>query len=283
MVKNTNLSIQCRGRILDFSKPLVMGILNLTPDSFYEKSRVEDEKDLFQTAEKMIMEGATFLDLGAYSSRPGADNIDEKTENDRLIPALNFLLKEFPDMLFSADTFRSEIAKSALDNGADLINDISGGSLDAEMMKTVGNYSVPYIMMHMKGNPQTMISETHYLDFLPELIDYFSLKIQQGLEAGIKDIIIDPGFGFAKNREHNFQLLANLNCLEILQKPILVGLSRKSMIYKLLETDAENALNGSTAAHVLALKGGATILRVHDVKPAVEAIKIYQETEKYYF
>ncbi len=283
MVKNTNLSIQCRGRILDFSKPLVMGILNLTPDSFYEKSRVEDEKDLFQTAEKMIMEGATFLDLGAYSSRPGADNIDEKTENDRLIPALNFLLKEFPEMLFSADTFRSEIAKSALDNGADLINDISGGSLDAEMMKTVGNYSVPYIMMHMKGNPQTMISETHYLDFLPELIDYFSLKIQQGLEAGIKDIIIDPGFGFAKNREHNFQLLANLNCLEILQKPILVGLSRKSMIYKLLETDAENALNGSTAAHVLALKGGATILRVHDVKPAVEAIKIYQETEKYYF
>lgn len=283
MVKNTNFQIQCRGRLLPLSKPLVMGILNLTPDSFYENSRIKNELDLYKSAEKMMLEGATFLDLGAYSSRPGAEHIDEQTEIDRLLPALQFLLKEFPDSYFSVDTFRSQVAEQALNAGADLINDISGGSLDSHMFTTVGKFSAPYVMMHLKGNPQTMVSESNYVDFLPELIDYFSLRIMQAQQAGIKDIIIDPGFGFAKNREHNYELLANLNALEILEKPILVGLSRKSMIYKLLQTDAEHALNGTTAAHVLAIKHGAKILRVHDVKPAMEAITICTEAEKYYF
>ena len=283
MVKNTNFQIQCRGRLLPLSKPLVMGILNLTPDSFYENSRIKNELDLYKSAEKMMLEGTTFLDLGAYSSRPGAEHIDEQTEIDRLLPALQFLLKEFPDSYFSVDTFRSQVAEQALNAGADLINDISGGSLDSDMFTTVGKFSAPYVMMHLKGNPQTMVSESNYVDFLPELIDYFSLRIMQAQQAGIKDIIIDPGFGFAKNREHNYELLANLNALEILEKPILVGLSRKSMIYKLLQTDAEHALNGTTAAHVLAIKHGAKILRVHDVKPAMEAITICTEAEKYYF
>ena len=280
MVKNTNLSIQCRGRILDFSKPLVMGILNLTPDSFYEKSRVEDEKDLFQTAEKMIIEGATFLDLGAYSSRPGADNIDEKTENDRLIPALNFLLKEFPEMLFSADTFRSEIAKSALDNGADLINDISGGSLDAEMMKTVGNYSVPYIMMHMRGTPQTMQSMTSYDNVVKEMLFYFSEKVAKARSLGINDLIIDPGFGFAKTLEQNYEVLQKMERFQIMELPLLAGFSRKSMIYKFLNSSAELALNGTTVLNTIALTKGAQILRVHDVKEAVECVNLFNKINK---
>lgn len=267
-------TINCGGNLIDFSTPRVMGILNITPDSFYEGSRQQTEKAIIEKAAQFLSEGATFIDMGAYSSRPGAMNISAEEETTRLLPALKAVLKEFPDAIVSVDTFRASVAEEAIDQGAKIINDISGGNLDKNMFATVARLGVPYIMMHMKGTPQTMLNEAVYDDLMSELTDYFAKKIQELNELGHHDIIIDPGFGFAKNMEHNYELLSRLHEFQIIGAPILVGISRKSMIYKTLETTSDEALNGTTIANTIALIKGASILRVHDVKEALEAVKI---------
>jgi dihydropteroate synthase len=267
-------SLNAGGKILDLSTPKVMGILNITPDSFFEGSRVQSQKDILHQAEKMILEGADILDLGAYSSRPGATDISVEEERERLIPALQVLVKHFPDVVFSIDTFRASIAKDAIENGAHIINDISGGNLDVDMYKTVAELGVPYILMHMRGTPQNMKDLTVYDDLLTDINSYFSEKIMQLKLEGVKDIIIDPGFGFAKNSIQNYSLLKNLADLRMLGFPVLAGLSRKGMIYKNLEIDVKDALNGTSVLNTIALLNGASILRVHDVKEAKEVIKL---------
>ena len=262
------------GKIVDFSQPKVMGILNLTPDSFFEGSRFQTEKELLLAAEKMLNEGADFLDLGAYSSRPGATDISPEEEEKRLIPSLQQLVKTFPEALISIDTFRSKIAEKAVENGAHLINDISGGNRDPELFETIGRLKVPYILMHMKGTPQNMATQNQYENMIQEICNYFSEKIESLKKAGVSDIILDPGFGFAKNIAQNFELLKHLNSFEFLGLPILVGLSRKSMIWKSLNIPPEQALNGTTVLNTLALQAGASILRVHDVKEAKECIQL---------
>lgn len=270
-------TLQIRGRLLSLDKPTVMGILNLTPDSFYEGSRVSKSTDsLLFKAQQMVEEGADFLDLGGYSTRPGADDISVQEELNRVVPAIQVLQKEFPEMLISVDTFRSEVAEEAVAAGADLINDISGGNLDENMLPLIAKLGIPYIAMHMKGNPQNMQNQAIYSDILTEIRYYFAEKVDLFKKLGIKDVIIDPGFGFSKTVEQNFYLLRNLKAFEILGLPLLVGLSRKSMIYKTLELDASKALNGTTALNMFALTQGANILRVHDVKEAKETIKLYQ-------
>lgn len=252
-----------------------MGILNLTPDSFFEGSRVSlDKKSVLIEAEKKIKEGADFLDLGGYSTRPGAIDISIEEEIARVIPAISEIKKYFPDTLLSVDTFRSQVAKAAIEAGAELVNDISAGNLDPEMLPLVGKLGVPYIAMHMKGSPQSMQFETSYFDLVPDVLAYFAEKIEQFGKFGIKDVIVDPGFGFAKTREQNFELLKNLSSFKRLGFPILVGVSRKSMIYKTLEISANEALNGTTALNMFALLQGADILRVHDVKEAKETIEL---------
>lgn len=265
-------SLNVGGKILDLSAPKVMGILNITPDSFFEGSRTQSEKEILTQAEKMLTEGADILDLGAYSSRPGATDISVEEEKQRLIPAVKLIVKHFPEAVISVDTFRASIAKEAIESGAHIINDISGGNLDQEMFKTVGKLGVPYILMHMKGTPQTMKNLTDYNDLFGEIKLYFSEKIAQLKQAGIKDIVLDLGFGFAKNIPQNFELLKQLADFRTLGFPILAGLSRKRMIYKTLDIDANEALNGTTILNTIALLGGASILRVHDVKEAREAI-----------
>ena len=265
-------SLNVGGKILDLSAPKVMGILNITPDSFFEGSRTQSEKEILTQAEKMLIEGADILDLGAYSSRPGATDISVEEEKQRLIPAVKLIVKHFPEAVISVDTFRASIAKKAIESGAHIINDISGGNLDQEMFKTVGKLGVPYILMHMKGTPQTMKDLTDYVDLCSEIKLYFSEKIAQLKQAGVKDIVLDLGFGFAKNIPQNFELLKQLADFRTLGFPILAGLSRKSMIYKTLDIDASQALNGTTVLNTIALLNGASILRVHDVKEASEAI-----------
>jgi dihydropteroate synthase len=268
-------TFQIKGCLYSWNKPKVMGILNLTPDSFFEGSRVPtDKKSVLEEAEKKIKEGADFLDLGGYSTRPGAADISIEEELARVIPALSEIKKNFPDTLLSVDTFRSQVAKAAVEAGAELVNDISAGNLDPEMLPLVAQLGVPYIAMHMKGSPQTMQAETSYADLVPDTLAYFAKKIEQFRKFGIKDVIIDPGFGFAKTREQNFELLRNLSSLKRLGLPVLVGLSRKSMIYKTLEISANEALNGTTALNMFALLQGADILRVHDVKEAKETIEL---------
>jgi dihydropteroate synthase len=278
--KNTvfqqKLTLNVRGSILDLSKPKIMGIINLTPDSFYDGGRNNSLENALKKTEEFLAEGADILDLGAYSSRPGAEHISEETEYERLIPVVKAITKEFPKALISVDTFSSGIAKAAIGEGAHLINDISAGEMDENMFQTIAELKVPYILMHMRGTPKTMANLTDYSDLLGELTQYFTKKINQLRSLGVQDLIIDPGFGFAKTLEQNYKLLANFNALKILGYPILAALSRKSMIYKLLETDAENALNGTTVANTIALMNGANILRVHDVKEAVEALKIVE-------
>ena len=269
-------TINCKGKLIDLSKPKVMGILNLTPDSFYDGGKLTSETEILKQAETMLSEGATFIDLGGYSSRPGADVVLEEEEMKRVLPAVRMLLKEFPDVLLSIDTFRSNIARSTVGEGAALINDISGGNLDSEMFSTIAELQVPYILMHMKGTPQTMTSKTQYKDLLKEVLYYFSEKISMARALGIKDLIADPGFGFAKTREQNFELLSDLQLLKHLDLPILVGISRKSMIYKTLNTSPSQALNGTTALHSVILYKGASILRVHDVKEAIECVTLCQ-------
>ena len=270
------MTINCLGKLIDLSSPKVMGILNVTPNSFFDGGKYADEKSLLTQIEKMLTEGATFIDIGAYSSKPSAEFVTENEEIERLIPIVKSVLQHFPETLISVDTFRANVAKIAIENGACIINDISAGSLDENMMPTVAELQVPYIMMHMKGNPQTMQSLAQYQNVTKEVLFYFSEKVAQARSMGINDLIIDPGFGFAKTLEQNFEVMNNLELFRMLELPILVGVSRKSMIYKTLDTSAEFALNGTSVLNTIALQKGANILRVHDVKEALESIKLVQ-------
>lgn len=254
-----------------------MGILNVTPDSFYDGGSYKNETEILSQVEKMIDEGATFIDVGAYSSKPGADFVSEEEELNRILPVIDLLLNKFPDVLLSIDTFRSNVAKQAINKGAALINDISAGMLDDNMLQTVAQLQVPYVMMHMKGTPQTMQSLATYDNVVKEVMFYFSERINAARKLGINDVIVDPGFGFAKTLEHNYEIMQNLDFFSILELPVLVGISRKSMIYKLLENEPKDALNGTTVLNTIALQKGAQILRVHDVKEAQECIKIYNQ------
>lgn len=267
-------TINCKGTLINLSTPKVMGIVNVTPDSFFDGGKLTDADAVVFQVEKMLQEGATFIDLGGYSSKPGAEFVSETEELNRVIPVVKLLVEKFPDILLSIDTFRSEVAKQAIENGAALINDISAGLLDENMLETVAKLQVPYIMMHMKGTPKTMQSLANYEDLLKEMNFYFSERIAKARHFGLNDIIIDPGFGFAKTLEQNYELLQNLELLQFHDLPILAGISRKSMIYKALETSPDEALNGTTFLHAFCLQKGANILRVHDVKEAVECVKL---------
>lgn len=254
-----------------------MGIINVTPDSFYDGGKTFSEKEILKQAERMLSEGATFLDVGGYSTRPGAEEISETEEIRRVVEAVECILKRFPEALISVDTFQSEVAKKAVESGAMIVNDVSGGTLDAEMYNTVAKLKVPYILMHMRGTPKTMAKLTDYKNVTLEVLKNLAEKIALARAVGINDIIADPGFGFAKTREQSFQLLNNLELFQNLDVPILVGVSRKSFIYKTLETSAENALNGTTSLNTIALLKEGKILRVHDVKEAVECVKLRSE------
>lgn len=255
-----------------------MGILNITPDSFFEGSRVQNqESQLLDRAGKMIEEGADFLDLGGYSTRPGAAEVSVAEEIERVIPAISLLKKYFPETLISVDTFRSKVARASIDAGVDLINDISAGELDPEMLPLVAKSGLPYIAMHMRGTPQTMQQFTQYDDLINDILSYFYQKIDTFRKLGIKDVILDPGFGFAKTLEQNFELLKKARSLQIFGCPLLIGISRKSMIYRLLQTDPSQALNGTTALNMFSLMQGANLLRVHDVKEAKETITLYEQ------
>lgn len=271
-------TINVRGRLLDLSEPQVMGILNVTPDSFYAESRTQTEEDIRQRVRQIVAEGGQMIDVGAYSSRPGADDVSPQEETERLRHGMKILREEAPDIPVSIDTFRADVAKAAIEEmGADIINDISGGELDAEMFATVAKLGVPYILMHMKGTPQTMQQAPHYDDLMKEILLYFAERIQRLRDLGQKDIILDPGYGFAKTLEHNYQLLQQQEMLQVFQLPLLVGVSRKSMIYRLLGNTPQEALNGTTVLNTIALQKGASILRVHDVKEAAEVVKIVSQ------
>ncbi len=270
--------VQVRGELIDLSVPRIMGVLNITPDSFYAGSRVSDLDQLRKKITQFIEEGADFIDIGAYSSRPGAENIDETIEKNRLQPVLQIFRDEFPSVILSVDTFRSGIARMAVENyGVAIVNDISAGTMDKEMMATVASLGVPYIMMHMQGTPQTMQINPVYKNLLKEIIGFFATKIAQARETGIKDIIIDPGFGFGKTLDHNYRLLRNLEVLKIVECPVMVGLSRKSMIYRHLDMNPEDALHGTIALNAVALMKGAGILRVHDVKEAMQVVRLFSK------
>lgn len=269
------MTINCNGNLINLSTPKVMGILNLTPDSFYDGGSYKNETDIVTKVEKMLVDGATFIDIGAYSSRPNAINISVNEEINRIVPVVQLLVKKFPGILLSIDTFRSAVAKVCLENGAALINDISAGSLDDKMMNVIAEYKVPYIMMHMRGTPETMQQLTEYTNVTLDVKQYFAKKLAQARALGIVDLVIDPGFGFAKTTEQNFNVLQNLDLFKTINVPILAGISRKSMIYKTLDTTASNALNGTTALNTIALTKGANILRVHDVKEALECITLF--------
>lgn len=266
--------INCKGKLIELSVPRVMGILNCTPDSFYDGGRYNNGQAIVAQAAKMLSEGADFIDMGAYSSRPDAELISEAEELERIVPAIKAVLKQFPDTIISVDTFRASIAEACIAAGAAMVNDISAGLLDENMLPTVGRLKVPYIMMHMRGNPKTMQSLTKYDDIVSDMLLYFSQQIAAARNHGIDDIIIDPGFGFAKTLEQNYEVLSKLELFKITGLPLLAGMSRKSMIYKLLGVSAQEALNGTTALNTVALIKGASILRVHDVKEAVETVRI---------
>tara|TARA_R110002096_G_scaffold386418_3_gene580473 strand:- start:15845 stop:16726 length:882 start_codon:yes stop_codon:yes gene_type:complete len=272
-------SLKLGAKLYSLDHPLIMGILNISPDSFYDGGRYENRESILHQVKKMREEGADIIDIGAASSRPGASIISPKEEIKRLEPSLKLIREEFPDQIVSVDTFHSETAKASADFGAHMINDISGGIMDPLMVKTMGKLDLPYIMMHMQGQPQNMQDSPKYENLLGEICYFFSEQIAKFQDAGLKDIILDPGFGFGKTLEHNYELLAKFEEFHIFEKPLLVGLSRKSMIYKLLENDPENALNGTTVAHSMALQKGAHILRVHDVRAAKEAAKIVTFTQ----
>ena len=271
------MTINCHGKLINLDSPKIMGILNLTPDSFYDGGRYKNEQDFLQQTEKMLNEGATFIDLGAYSSRPGAKNISEEEELQRIIPVIELLIKEFPEIILSIDTFRSKVAQQTIKAGAAIINDISAGNLDKAMIQTAANMQVPYIMMHMKGNPQTMQQQTDYKNMLQEITYYFSKKIKEARSLGVKDLILDPGFGFSKTHQQNFSLLKEMSFFKQLNCPILAGVSRKSMIYKTLNTGPDKALNGTSVLNTIALLNGASILRVHDVQAAKECVSLFKQ------
>lgn len=272
-------SINCNGNLIDLSTPKVMGILNLTPDSFYDGGKYKSEKEILDRTEKMISEGAAFIDIGAYSSRPGAQPISEEEELARILPVLKLIIKTFPEALISIDTFRSNIARQTLALGACMINDISAGNLDAKMFKTVADFQVPYCIMHMRGTPQNMQDNIVYDNLAKDILFYFSKKINELRTLGLNDIIIDVGFGFSKNLDQNYELLQKLNLFTNLEVPILSGLSRKSMLYKFLGISANEALNATTTANTIALLQGTNILRVHDVKEANEVVKIIEKSK----
>lgn len=272
---STNITLNIGGRLLEIRHPLLMGILNVTPDSFFDGGRYTDQKQILERVESLYRDGATFIDLGGYSSRPGAKDISTDDELGRVLPAIKSIVKHFPEVILSIDTFRSEVARAAVSEGVALVNDISGGSLDPKMIGTVAELGVPYIFMHMKGSPQTMNQMPNYDHMMKEIISYFHQKLASMREAGLKDIIIDPGFGFAKTREQNFHLLDHLDLLQMFGVPILAGLSRKSMVWKTLDVQPEEALNGTTVLNTIALMKGANILRVHDVKEGMQLIRLW--------
>lgn len=274
------MTINCKGKLIDLSTPKVMGVLNLTPDSFYDGGKYKNKKSILLRVEKMLNEGATFIDVGAYSSRPGAIHISEDEEKKRIVNIVVSIIEKFPESILSIDTFRSNIALECLQAGATIINDITASEYDENILKVASKFKAPYIMMHMRGMPSNMLNKIDYNNLLKEMIFYFSKKIQLAKKYQLNDIIIDPGFGFSKNIDQNYELLKNLNLFKNIGLPILVGLSRKSMIYKLLKTTPSEALNGTSVLNTIALNNGASILRVHDIKEAVECIKIMNEINK---
>lgn len=267
-------TFNCKGRLVTFERPAIMGILNYTDDSFYSGSRLTEREAVLGKARKMILEGADILDLGAQSTRPGSQRISAQEEIEKLLPIVSILAQE-SEILISIDTYHSEVADTLIKAGAQMINDISGGTMDDRMIETVGRLQVPYVCMHIRGTPENMQLHTHYDDILKEIITFFINQTEKCRLAGINDVIIDPGFGFAKNKDQNFFLLKNLSVFKMLERPLLAGLSRKSMIYKTLNTTPEEALNGTTALNMVALLEGADILRVHDVKEATEVVQLY--------
>jgi len=271
------MTINCNKKLIDISSPKVMGILNVTPDSFFDGGKYKKETDILLQVEKMLSEGATFIDVGAYSSRPGAMHISEEVELQRILPIVELLVQNFPEIIISVDTFRSNVAQKTIEAGAAMINDISGGKMDAYMFETVAKLQVPYILMHMLGTPQNMQESPNYEDITKEVISFFAEQLFKLHQLKVNDVLIDVGFGFGKTIEHNYELLKNLSLFKNLDAPILVGISRKSMLYKPLEITPHLALNATTSANTIALLNGANILRVHDVKEAMEAIKIVEQ------
>lgn len=273
-VFSSKKTLNVKGSLIDLSIPKIMGILNVTPDSFYDGGNFSTEKAILTQVEKMLTEGADFIDVGGYSSRPGAKDLTPEEELARVIPVVKMIGKFFPGCYISIDTFRAEVANQAIEAGAVIVNDISGGQLDEKMYGVIAKHRTPFILMHMRGTPQTMATQVDYDNIIKELIGYFQDKLVQLLQKGITDVIIDPGIGFAKTIEQNFELIKHLDYFQILERPVLIGLSRKSLIWKTLATEPENALNGTTVLNTAALLKGASILRVHDVKEAVEAVKL---------
>lgn len=270
-------TLNCKGKLLVLDSPVIMGIINATPDSFYQ-GNIND--DMLLLAKKMIADGAIILDIGGQSTRPGSKRIAADEELARVIPVIELIHQYFPDTVISVDTYNSKVAAAAVEAGASIVNDISSGNMDDAMLQTVAALKVPYVCMHMQGTPELMQKEPHYNNLITEVIDFFIAKIEQCKKAGITDIIVDPGFGFGKTIEHNLSLLKNMNAFGVLAKPVLAGISRKSTIYKTLHTTAENALNGTTVLNTIALMNGASILRVHDVKEAKEAVTLYMAYKK---
>lgn len=271
------MTINCKGILVDLSTPKVMGILNVTPNSFFDGGKYKNESEILSQVEKMLLDGATFIDIGAYSSKPNAEFVSEQEEISRIVPVVDLILKHFPETIISIDTFRTEVARASIESGAAIINDISAGNLDDKMFEIIAKYNVPYIMMHMRGNPQTMQTLTDYDDIVKEMLFYFSEKVAVARSFGINDLIIDPGFGFAKTITQNYEVFQKMELFNMLELPLLIGISRKSMIYKTLETTIENALNGTTVLNTLALTKGAKILRVHDVKEAMECVTLFNK------
>ncbi len=274
---DVNTTLNCNGTLLSLEKPIVMGILNVTPDSFFDGGKHHSAHLMLLQVEKMLSEGASIIDIGGMSSRPGAEFVSEEEEFKRVIPTIQAILKEFSNIILSVDTWRAGIAKASVEAGAGIINDISGGQYDSDLLKMVATLRVPYILMHIKGTPKDMASQAHYTNISDEILTYFIEKLAILTNLGVKDVILDLGFGFGKNLDHNYELLKNMDAFKILGLPMLAGVSRKSMIYKYLDVLPENALNGTTALHVIALQQGAKILRAHDVKEAIEVIQL---TEK---
>ena len=271
------MTINCKGQLIDLSTPKVMGILNVTPNSFFDGGRYKNESEILSQVRKMLNDGADFIDIGAYSSKPKAEYVSESEELKRIVPIITLILEKFPKTVVSIDTFRSEVARICIENGASIINDISAGILDEKMMKIVAKLDVPYVMMHNRGTPQTMQTMTNYENIVKEMLFYFSEKVSLARSFGINDLILDPGFGFAKTLDQNYEVLQQLQLFEMLELPLLVGVSRKSMIYNLFKYTPEEALNATTIINTLALNKGAKILRVHDVKEAVECVTIFNK------
>jgi len=272
-------TLNCRGHLLSLESPLIMGVLNITPDSFYDGGRFQQQDNILRQVEKMLTEGVDIIDVGGMSSRPGAIVISEAEELNRVVPVVGMILERFPDAVLSIDTVRSNVARQCISAGGHMINDISAGKLDEAMYETVANLDVPYILMHMQGRPENMQKQPQYENLVQEVLDFFIAEVGKLRALNVKDIIIDPGFGFGKTLTHNYQLLAKLHVLKILDLPILAGLSRKSMIYKFLEIKPETALNGTTALHMIALQQGSRLLRVHDVRQAREVIRLWEQLE----